>query len=155
MHVQRYGTSFRVTKGISAEEQRRRAEARQAEIEELERNEPKADIGIDGAVKAFRAAATQLSVGEKAWIDGVPVMVTGEYKLYRVHNRDGEFLDSHGGRVDYQWGYACQYRNGEEVFFPAHQLTNENGARTHLRLTHCRPTQAMRPLMEFRERERM
>lgn len=156
MHVAKYATSVRVTKGISPEEQRRRMDARKAEIEEAERNKPKTDIGMDGALKAFAAATARFQVGDRAWNGGHPLVITGECKLRRVRNKDGEFLDAEKGyRVDYQYGYTGQYRNGEEFFFEPNELTDEDGAPTHLRLVAGKCTQAVRPMMEFRERERM
>ncbi|WP_146039399.1 MULTISPECIES: hypothetical protein [unclassified Variovorax] len=155
LQVTLYGRKVRVTKGISHEEEQRRIEARQAEIQELARSEPKADIGFDGARKAFAEASTLFKVGDSVRVGQHSLVVTGEYKLYLVRDKDGEFVDSKGGRFNYQHGYCCQYRNGEEFFYPAHMLSNDDGEPTHLRLVAGKSTQALRPMMEFRERERM
>lgn len=156
MNVVKYGKNFRVTKGIAAEESRRRTAARQAEIEEHQRNQPRTDIGMDAALEAFNNASTLFKVGDKVWIGKHPAVVTGEYKLRRVRNSDGEYLDAAKGyRVDYKHGYTCQYRNGEEFFFEPGDLTDEDGAPTHLRLVAGSSRGAVRPMMEFRERERM
>ncbi|NDZ12076.1 hypothetical protein C7T35_15280 [Variovorax sp. WS11] len=156
MHALRYGNNIRLTKGISAEEKRRREEALRAEIEEEDRNQPKTDIGMDAALKAFNDASTLFKVGDKVRVGDKPAVVTGEYQLRRVRSSDGEFFDAAKGyRVDYRPGYTVQYRNGEEFFFAAGYLSDEDDAPTHLRLVAGRSTQAARPMMEFRERERM
>jgi hypothetical protein len=156
MQATRIGNNIRLIKGIGAEEKRRREEVLRAEIEEEVRNQPKTDIGMDAALKAFNDASTLFKVGDRAWVGNHSVVVTGEFKLRRVRNDDGEFFDAAKGyRVDYQYGYTVQYRNGEEFFFPAGDLTEEDGAPTHLRLVAGRSTHAARPMMEFKERERM
>lgn len=156
MQATMYGRQLRLTKGISEEEQRRRSAARRAEIEESERSRPKTDIGMEAAVKAMKVASALFNVGDRVMCGKHPVIVTGGYKLRRVNNDDGEFLDAESGkRIDYQWGYTCQYRNGEEYFFEPYQLTDDDGCPTHLRLVSGKSTLVTRPLMEFRERERM
>lgn len=155
MQVTRLGSKVRLTKGVSAEEKSSRIAAVRAAIEEEARNRPKPDISLDGAQKAYNDASTLHKVGDRVWVGNSPLIVTGEYKLRRVRNETGEFLDqAQGVRVDYKYGYSCQYRNGDEFFWPAHELTDEDGSPTHLRLVAGRSTTATRPMMEFRERER-
>lgn len=150
MQVTRIGNNIRLVKGISIEEQRHRWDTRQAEIEETERNQPKADIGFDGACKAYDQASALFEVGDRVLYCNSPMVVTGEYKLRRVNNKEGEFVDGRGERIEYRYGYTCQYRNGEEYFVPAGYLTDDDGAPTHLRLVAGMSTLVARPTLAFR-----
>ena len=130
MQVTRIGTKVRLTKGLGAEEKR----VRLAEKEEAERRRPKPDIGRDAAYQACKEASTLFKVGDEVWNNGNPMVVTGEYMLRCVRSKTGEFVNSANQRINYQHGYTCQYRNGEEFFFEPGDLTDEAGEPTHLRL---------------------
>jgi hypothetical protein len=130
MQVTRTGSKVRVTKGLGTAEKRKR----QAEKEEAERLRPKPDIGRDAAFQACMKASALFNVGDKVWNGGNPMVVTGEYMLRCVRSKHGEFIDSASQRINYQHGYTCQYRNGEEFFFEAGDLTDEAGEPTLLRL---------------------
>lgn len=136
MQVSRYGGNIRCIKGISVEEQRLRSDIRRAELEEAERNKPKVDVGMDGALKAFAVGSAVHKVGDRVRCGNQSMVVTGEYRLRCVRAEDGEYIDSAGDRIDYRYGYTCQFRNGEEYFFPPHELTDDEGSSSHLRLVH-------------------
>jgi hypothetical protein len=134
MQVRYAGRSLRVTKGITREERARREEARRREAEELARTAPRKDPGFDGArAMNYRASATFV-IGDEVFAGGRPATVTGNYKLYRVVEDDGQFSDGQT-RANYIPGYLCRINeSGKEFFYPAHGVRAKSGAMGHLRL---------------------
>lgn len=152
MQVTFIGRNLRVTKGIPADERARRQAARRAEIEEIERNTPKQDIGEAGALEAFKKSGAGLEVGDCVYAGGEAASVTGGYRLRTVRSGEGEYLSSNGNRIDYRWGYVCKTTDGKEYFFAAHEVTAKQGRASHLRLayaaTPAAPPMAIEPPAE-------
>jgi hypothetical protein len=132
-------TRFVVTKGVARHERERRERAKALLLEELERNAPKSDIGLQGVRDAFSNASSTLKVGTHVLAAGDAAVVTGQYQLHRVRDSDGEFSSPNGGRMDYRWGYVCKLTSGGEFFFAAHDLAIEPGRPSHLRIVHSAP----------------
>lgn len=147
MNVVRSGSNIKVFKGISEAERARRI----AEAEERERNKPKAAIGIEVARAEYEAASTRFKVGDKVMNGDKHMVVSGHYGLSLVWSKNGEFVHSNGRRFDYMYGYCCKYPNGEEFFFVAHCLLDDDGNQTHLRLVRGARREVRPAAAAFRE----
>jgi hypothetical protein len=148
MQVTKVGNMVRVTKGIADEERARREQAEEEAAEARARIKP--DPGREGAYAAVCSASVVFSAGDRVMVDDSPAVVSKSYAVHKVMSEDGEYRDDAGERFDYRLGYVIQYRNGESFFVPACDVTDPDGAPTHLRLVGGTSVRAQRPMMALR-----
>lgn len=66
--------------------------------------------------------------------DGTMVEIVGDYKLWRVRNPNGVYVDKDGDRLDYKFGYLARAPGRESFFFPPCELFEPDGSVRYLML---------------------
>lgn len=156
LRIMRYGKKFQARVLVDEAEQKRRraldAENKPCKTAAEGRCGVWIDLGMDDVQERAAHSPARFKLGEVALYFykndedeyGEKVRIVGDYKMRRVAQEDGHYVDDTGAQFEYKPGYSIMLMSdpGSSFFSPAHQLTRDDCTPSHMCLVASRPAAA-------------